>query len=419
MQTVVFMNKKRTELINPNYGMVIHRDFVPLYADDNYAQFFGYPSGQDILNLTDIFSLINADQQIETRSHYHAIMSGQVKPQVRSFRHLDKSGSEFFILAIEHIVEFQGEPALQIAYVDISAFTHAETKIRESEQKFRDLIEGSIQGMVIHRHFKPLMVNHAYARMHGYDSAKDIMAMPDISVFFTDENKNIPLERAALIMADIQPDARQRFKNRCKDGSTLWVELVERKVSWNNQDAIQTTLIDVTEQVMLEQKLTLMAMTDSLTNLFNRRFLMEKSAELFQSSKSSHQPIACILIDLDKFKAINDAYGHSVGDEVLKEFSARCQSHVQKPNYIGRYGGEEFLLVLPGASAQEAYALAEKIRLMCATESLLTSAGAFTLTISAGVANLRNEDDFFDQLIDRADKRLYEAKAIGRNKVVA
>lgn len=412
------MSKRRTDLINPNYGMVIHRDFVPLYADDNYAQFFGFQSGKDILELSSIFSLVNPDQRDITRSNYDAIMSGKTKPQVRSFRHFDKHNTEFFILAIEQIVDWKGEPALQIAFVDISSLTQAETKIRKSEQRFRDLIEGSIQGMVIHRNFKPLMVNQAYASMHGYESPEAILALDDISVFFTDENVDIPLARASLILSGKQPDPKQRFKNKRKDGSFLWVELVERKVIWNNQDAIQTTLVDVTEHVILEEKLILMAMTDSLTNLYNRRFLMDKSSELFLLNRLKQQPLACILIDLDKFKDVNDEHGHSVGDETLIEFSKRCQNLVKEPNYIGRYGGEEFLVVMPNTGSKLAYDLAEKIRIKCATEPLLTSAGAFTLTVSVGVSYLKDTDSHFDQLIDRADERLYEAKALGRNRVV-
>jgi diguanylate cyclase (GGDEF)-like protein/PAS domain S-box-containing protein len=412
------MSKRRTDLINPNYGMVIHRDFVPLYADDNYAQFFGFQSGKDILELSSIFSLVNPDQRDITRSNYDAIMSGKTKPQVRSFRHFDKHNTEFFILAIEQIVDWKGEPALQIAFVDISSLTQAETKIRKSEQRFRDLIEGSIQGMVIHRNFKPLMVNQAYASMHGYESPEAILALDDISVFFTDENVDIPLARASLILSGKQPDPKQRFKNKRKDGSFLWVELVERKVIWNNQDAIQTTLVDVTEHVILEEKLILMAMTDSLTNLYNRRFLMDKSSELFLLNRLKQQPLACILIDLDKFKDVNDEHGHSVGDETLIEFSKRCQNLVKEPNYIGRYGGEEFLVVMPNTGSKLAYDLAEKIRINCATEPLLTSAGAFTLTVSVGVSYLKDTDSHFDQLIDRADERLYEAKALGRNRVV-
>jgi len=398
--------------------MVIHRDFVPLYADDNYAQFFGYQNGKDILELASIFSLINPDQRDITKSNYDDIMSGKKKPQVRSFRHYDDQGSEFFILAIEQIVNWEEEPALQIAFVDISSLTQAETKIRKSEQRFRDLIEGSIQGMVIHRNFKPLLVNQAYASMHGYESPAEILALDDISIFFTDKNLDVSLVRAALILSDKQPDTKQRFKNRRKDGSYLWVELVERKVTWNDKDAIQTTLIDVTEQVVMEEKLIQMAMTDSLTNLYNRRFLMDKSSEVFNLNKKNDQPLACILIDLDKFKDVNDEHGHSVGDETLIEFSKRCQTLVQAPYYIGRYGGEEFLVVMPNATANTAYELAEEIRLKCASEPLITSAGAFTLTVSAGVSYFKDTDKHFDQLIDRADKRLYEAKALGRNRVV-
>ncbi|MGB0941009.1 MAG: sensor domain-containing diguanylate cyclase [Marinomonas sp.] len=412
------MNKQRRDLIDPNYGMVIHRDFVPLYADDNYAKFFGFNEGQDILKLPSIFPLVNEGQREVSLENYRALMNGEVKPQVRSFRHLDQNNIEFFILAIEHIVDWQGEPALQITFIDISAITQAEAKIRESEQKFRDLIEGSIQGMVIHKDFKPLMVNQAYANMHGYDSPQEIMALTDISIFFSEKNIETPLIRASQILSNQTPDPKLRFKNRRKDGSVLWVELVERKVTWNDEDAIQTTLVDVSEQVRMEQKLTMMAMTDSLTGLFNRRFLMDKAAEFFATERNLTSTIACVLIDLDRFKQINDNFGHSAGDEVLKAFSTRCQSLIKEPNYFGRYGGEEFLIMMPGSKIQAAMQLAEEIRLICASEALDTKLGQFSITISAGISCLLPTDTNVDQLIDRADKELYQAKKSGRNRVV-
>lgn len=346
-------------------------------------------------------------------------MQGDIKPQVRSFRHLNQAGEEFFILAIEHIVDWEGQPALQVTYIDISALTQAETKIYESEQKFRDLIEGSIQGMVIHQNFKPLMVNQAYANMHGYDSPQEILDLPDISIFFTPNEANNYIERAALIMSDQEVNPKKRFKNTRKDGSTLWVELIERRIVWNNQDAIQTTLIDVTGQVEMEKKLTLLAMTDSLTGLFNRRFLMEKSAQIFDLQQSLKLPLACILIDLDKFKRVNDKFGHNIGDEILKAFANRCQRMIQEPHIIGRYGGEEFLVVMPNTNPEDAVTLANTLRQMCDEEAIETGAGDLKVTMSAGISTLNTDDTHFDQLVDRADKRLYEAKALGRNRVVS
>ncbi|EAQ63111.1 sensory transduction/ GGDEF family protein [Marinomonas sp. MED121] len=413
------MIKKRTDLIDPNYGMVIHRDFIPLYADDNYAQFFGFKNGEEITKLESILPLVNDEQRDVSIANYKGLMQGDIKPQVRSFRHLNQAGEEFFILAIEHIVDWEGQPALQVTYIDISALTQAETKIYESEQKFRDLIEGSIQGMVIHQNFKPLMVNQAYANMHGYDSPQEILDLPDISIFFTPNETNNYIERAALIMSDQEVNPKKRFKNTRKDGSTLWVELIERRIVWNNQDAIQTTLIDVTGQVEMEKKLTLLAMTDSLTGLFNRRFLMEKSAQIFDLQQSLKLPLACILIDLDKFKRVNDKFGHNIGDEILKAFSNRCQRMIQEPHIIGRYGGEEFLVVMPNTNPEDAVTLANTLRQMCDEEAIETGAGDLKVTMSAGISTLNTDDTHFDQLVDRADKRLYEAKALGRNRVVS
>ena len=125
------------------------------------------------------------------------------------------------------------------------------------------------------------------------------------------------------------------------------------------------------------------------------------------------------MLDLDHFKRINDNFGHLVGDDVLKEMCLRVTGAVRPYDALGRYGGEEFLLVFPETNLEQAQAQAERVRQAVGNRPFqLTKETSETITISIGVAEFR-EDEEIDSAVDRADKALYQAKKEGRNKVVS
>lgn len=161
------------------------------------------------------------------------------------------------------------------------------------------------------------------------------------------------------------------------------------------------------------QELEKISITDSLTGIYNRRFL-EKTieSELLRTERYNHK-ICIILIDIDNFKTINDTLGHQVGDEVLRKFAMVLQNNIRKTDTLGRWGGEEFLVICPEATAGKAVVLAEKLR----TTIEQTSFGdAGKRTASFGVSEYL-EEDTKESLISKADKGLYRAKKNGRNRV--
>jgi diguanylate cyclase (GGDEF)-like protein len=162
------------------------------------------------------------------------------------------------------------------------------------------------------------------------------------------------------------------------------------------------------------QALQHMASTDPLTGLANRRGGEKNIANEISRAKRERRPLSCILIDIDRFKHINDTYGHQAGDQVLRDVSALLRATVRAYDILVRWGGEEFLLVLPGVDLDAARLLADRIRR--AVETLETH-GTGPVTISAGVAAFDTDYDFAATLRS-ADRRLYQAKAAGRNCVV-
>lgn len=155
---------------------------------------------------------------------------------------------------------------------------------------------------------------------------------------------------------------------------------------------------------------------DNLTGLWNRRMVREQLSTEFSREKRAGKPIAVALADLDHFKKVNDTYGHHGGDALLREAGVRMRSALRAYDSIGRYGGEEFLIVLPGCDTEEALFVAERARATVAAPMNLAGV-AMPLTVSLGVASTRTAMDDPDALIQAADEALYRAKAAGRNRV--
>ena len=158
------------------------------------------------------------------------------------------------------------------------------------------------------------------------------------------------------------------------------------------------------------------AMTDALTGLLNRYGLQRVLAHEHAEARRYQRPLSCLMIDLDNFKTINDTYGHSAGDTALQQVSSILTDVVRRSDMVFRYGGEEFLVLLPETELEGATALAEKIRGAAAARLFGDGEQVFHLTLSAGAANLFDHESGND-MIARADVALYQAKEQGRNRV--
>jgi diguanylate cyclase len=161
-----------------------------------------------------------------------------------------------------------------------------------------------------------------------------------------------------------------------------------------------------------------LAELDELTGAFNRRCIMRTLEEEIARSSRNGQPCSIALIDLDWFKRINDGYGHPTGDEVLRTFAITMFANIRTIDRFGRYGGEEFLLVLPNTQAESAARLLDRLRAIVADLDWSAFSAGMRVTLSAGVATLR-ADEHSDSLLARADKALYASKAQGRNRITS
>lgn len=169
--------------------------------------------------------------------------------------------------------------------------------------------------------------------------------------------------------------------------------------------------------VVDELELRLLANTDSLTGAMSRRSFHASAQEEVHKAQSSGHELVVGLIDVDHFKSVNDSYGHSVGDLVLQRVIAACKSQLRASDYIGRIGGEEFAVILPGTSPEAAFGILERMRKAVAGLMIETAGETIAVTVSIGLATRTVESDI-DALLQIADKAMYRAKSEGRNRTV-
>ncbi len=193
---------------------------------------------------------------------------------------------------------------------------------------------------------------------------------------------------------------------------------LKQKENSNFHSIIVEMLVHLANTVMkeLEEKnreIKILAETDSLTRTYNRRKVFEKLEEEMIRSERYGNHLSVIIFDIDLFKSVNDTYGHLVGDKILYEIAKIVKQNIRKPDIFGRYGGEEFIIILPETNSKGATGLAEKIRKIIEKHDFGIDR---KVTISLGVTSYKYGDTV-DSLISRADKALYKAKEAGRNKV--
>ena len=228
--------------------------------------------------------------------------------------------------------------------------------------------------------------------------------------------------RLIPILAIIDPDDRPRAVKALELGIN---DILNRPIDPEELSARVKTLIrqkrysDLLRNT-LDNSLEL-AVTDTLTGLNNRRYMTSQASALVKRAAMGGQPVSALLVDIDHFKRINDTFGHDIGDEVLREFAVRLATNVRGIDLACRYGGEEFVVLMPDTELKDALRIAERLRLHVSGTPFRASglAEPLSVTISVGVACTEGQGDTPDALLKRADEAVYEAKAHGRNQVVS
>ena len=208
-----------------------------------------------------------------------------------------------------------------------------------------------------------------------------------------------------------------------KDGKRYWasVAIAVLREQTDDEAIIGYSIVtrDITEQRRSHDELQHLVVTDSLTGALNRRGLFEAALREEERLRTSGGKMALLMLDVDRFKDVNDRYGHTVGDAVLKQIVLRAQIEIRSIDVIGRYGGEEFAILLPGSDITGATVVAERIRSRICESPFETPSGPIPVSVSIGIAQTSAGSSDIANLVKTADAALYVAKRAGRNQVSA
>lgn len=294
--------------------------------------------------------------------------------------------------------------------------------LRESEAKFRGLVSQSLVGIAITDDGKFSYSNAKFDDIFGY-SAAEILGLGPLDIA-AEKDRPFLAEHIRKRLSGEVEQAKYVIRALRKDGTVIDVEIQGSAMEIGGKPELISLVMDVTERTRsehevqaLQEKLREQATHDALTGLYNRHYLEESlGRELMFAERHGH-PVSVIMGDLDHFKAINDRYGHLGGDEVLRVFGDLMKCNSRGSDIYCRYGGEEFLLVLPGMAKENAIERAEQLCTMMAAAPVSYGESQIAVTASFGVATFPRDGRTSDELIAAADRALYAAKACGRNRV--
>ncbi len=180
---------------------------------------------------------------------------------------------------------------------------------------------------------------------------------------------------------------------------------------------VAASLAVAIRQAQLLEQVQRLAVTDELTALYNRRQFFDLGKREFERAHRYGRPLSAIMLDIDLFKQVNDQFGHAIGDQALRAVAQRCRGTIRELDILGRYGGDEFVLLLPETGIRDARAVAERLRRNIGITPILSPRGPVHITVSLGAATLSAETQNLEALIDLADRAMYAAKQRGRNQV--
>ncbi|MFP4453061.1 MAG: diguanylate cyclase [Desulfobacterales bacterium] len=374
--------------VHPGQFGVTYRDFLDLVHHDDRA----------MVNQAYLNSLDSGDSGYEIEHRIVCKNTGEIRHvHEKCFHECDKSGA-----VIRSVGMVQ----------DITGLRHTENALRKNEELFQKMLALvpdmiSIQDSemnIVYSNWKGfaavpedqrILGTKCHLTYRGYDHI-----CPDclpVSVF---ESKKI-IEKEVEMPGGIWLDIRV-IPILDSDGN------VEYFVEWAR---------DITEQKHAEEKLKTLATTDALTGLWNRRYFLEKAALEIKRARRYGGEFSLLMIDIDDFKNINDAYGHAAGDAVLKQFAITMNKQLRQADLSGRLGGEEFGILLPNIGIEDALLLAERLRQIAGKTPVKYEGKYIFLTVSIGAAAYQQETESVQELFLRADRALYRAKREGRNRV--
>ena len=302
------------------------------------------------------------------------------------------------------------------AFKDISQRKKIEEALRESEERFRTTLE-NLPGAVFTHDLEGniLLVNRATCRQTGY-SREELLQMQ-----VADIDPNAPVrEDIVSIWQNGKPGQSSMVESTHtrKDGSEYPAEIFINAITIGGKPAILAIAFDISERKEAEERLRFLATIDELTHMWNRRRFTQATRNELERARRYQEIFSLLMLDIDHFKVINDTYGHGAGDEVLRHISYLIRQSLRQVDMPGRFGGEEFAIILPHTHLDAAYMTAERLRQSIEGNPAVYNGIEIAFTVSIGVTTYQDGIENEDAIYKLADDALYEAKRQGRNVTI-
>ena len=316
------------------------------------------------------------------------------------------------------LVDSKGRRRGRIWYFrDVTEQKQAEAAVWQAEEKYRAIFEGAVLGIFqTTPDGRPVSINCALAKLHGYESPAELMAEVHslAEQLYVDPSQMIKLAKAAATDTDVRGAELEVFR---KDRSKRWVRVNLRAVRdvYGDIGHYEGTVEDVSERKAAEERVQFLAYYDALTDLPNRALLQDRLDNALANARRRNEKVALLFVDLDRFKIINDSFGRSFGDDVLKIAAQRLKGCMREQDTLARVSGDEFLIVLTGVKDIANAAIAAD-RVMNVMRGEFTVQGhSLGMSCSIGISVFPEHGANGETLIKNADAAMYSAKDAGRN----
>jgi len=309
-----------------------------------------------------------------------------------------------------------GQPGLLAAFMDMTERSAMEQRLRETDEQFQRMMH-TMQDVFYRTDAEGITryVCPAVKDVLGF-TASEIIGRPAAD-FYPNPQDRDNLKKAILEHGFVRdfPGQMQRKDGRIIDISISSTVILDEEGKYAGIEGIWR---DITERRQLERELERLATTDELTGIANRRQILQQLDHAHKRFIRLHHPLVVFILDLDFFKRVNDQYGHVAGDVLLKEFISRVRQQIREIDYLGRLGGEEFLVILDETSQDTAEQIGQRIlQAVRQTPFKITPDVNVKVTVSIGATCARHVDTSITQLLEHADRALYSAKDNGRDQL--
>ena len=347
---------------------------------------------------------------------FDEIIQSENKTGVIETVHQRKDGVRFPVEVYLRAIMSEGRQLLVAVVRDITARVTAEAVLRESEERFRVAFNQAAVGLA---HVRPdgrwLMVNNKLCEIVGYSRSELLsMAFQDIT-----HPEDLIVDWALgrrMTAGEIDENTREK-RYRHRNGCYIWVNLTSSMVrDANGQPKYYSTVVeDISRRKQIEEELLHLANHDALTSLPNRSLLLDRLSQALVFAGRSAGQVAVMLIDLDRFKNINDSLGHDAGDKIIMEIGRRLSSSVRTGDTIARLGGDEFVVIRPDVVRADAVAVLAQQILEALARPMTIQGHEFYPTGSIGISMFPKDGHDSQTLLKNADTAMYRAKDAGRN----